>query len=109
MANARAIEHWENLVIEFTDEPGVRLTEDGLAGGLSARGSLFAFRDGDDVVVHLSAERAADLVRRGMGTHYKHAGEGPRDWVSVSDLSLWSELVREAHEYVGEPPIGGDS
>jgi hypothetical protein len=105
MANARAIEHWENLVIEFTDEPSVRLTEDGLA----VSGSLFAFRDGDDVVVDLSAERATDLVRRGMGAHYKHAGEGSRDWVSVSDLSLWSELVREAHEYVGEPPIGGDS
>jgi hypothetical protein len=109
MANARAIDHWENLVIEFTDEPGVRLTEDGLAGGLSARGSLFAFRDGDNLVVNLSAERAADLVRRGMGARYKHAGETSRDWVSVGDLTLWSELVREAHEYVGEPPIGGDS
>jgi hypothetical protein len=105
MANARAIEHWENLVIEFTDEPGVSLTEDGLAVG----GSLFAFRDGDDVVVDLPAERATDLVRREMGAHYKHAGETSRDWVSISDLTLWSELVREAHEYVGEPPIGGDS
>jgi hypothetical protein len=105
MANARAIEHWENLVIEFTDEPGIRLTED----GLTVNGSLFAFRDGDDLVVDLAAERAADLVRRGMAAHYKHAGDTSRDWASVSDLTLWSELVREAHEYVGEPPIGGDS
>jgi hypothetical protein len=105
MANARAIEHWENLVIEFTDEPGVELTADGLA----VHGSLFAFRDGDELVVDVSAERAADLVRRGMAAHYKSEGTPSRDWVSVSDLSLWSELVREAHEYVGEPPIGGDS
>jgi hypothetical protein len=105
MANARAIERWENLVIEFTDEPGVKLADDGLA----VDGSLFAFRDGDDLVVDLSASRAADLVRRGMAAHYTHGGARSRDWVSVSDLSLWSELAREAHEYVGEPPVGGDS
>ena len=105
MANARAIDHWDDLVLEFTDEPGVTLTSDGLA----VNGSLFAFRDGDDVVVDVSADRAADLVRRGMAAHYKHDGERSRDWVSVSDLTLWSELVREAHEYVGEPPVGGQS
>jgi hypothetical protein len=105
MANARAIEHWENLVIEFTDEPGVSLTEDGLA----VTGNLFAFREGDDVVVDLPTQRAADLVRRGMAARYKHAGETSRDWVSIGDLTLWSELVREAHEYVGEPSVGGDS
>jgi hypothetical protein len=105
MANARAIEHWENLVIEYTDEPGVSLTAD----GLTVNGTLFAFREGDDAVVDLSSARAADLVRRGMAAHYRHSGETSRDWVSVSDLTLWSELVREAHEFVGEPPIGGDS
>jgi hypothetical protein len=29
--------------------------------------------------------------------------------VRIRDLSLWSELTREAHEYVGEPPVGGQS
>ena len=105
MANARALEHWEDLVVEFTDEPGVELTADGLA----VDGSLFAFRDGDLLVVDLSAARAADLVHRGMAAHYKHDGATSRDWVSVADLTLWSELAREAHEYVGEPPVGGDS
>ena len=105
MANARAIDHWDDLVLEFTDEPGVTLTSDGLA----VNGSLFAFRDGDDVVVDVSADRAADLIRRGMAAHYKHDGATSRDWVSVADLTLWSELVREAHEYVGEPPVGGQS
>jgi hypothetical protein len=105
MANARAIEHWENLVIEFTDEPGVTLTADGLA----VNGNLFAFADGDDLVVDLSSARAADLVHREMAAHYKHDGAPSRDWVSVSDQSLWSELAREAHEYVGEPAVGGQS
>lgn len=105
MANARAIEHWENLVIEFTDEPGVTLTADGLA----VNGNLFAFADGDDLVVDLSSARAADLVRREMAAHYRHDEVPSRDWVSVSDQSLWSELTREAHEYVGEPAVGGQS
>lgn len=105
MANARALEHWEDLVLELTDEPGVRLTSDGLA----VDGTLFAFRDGDAIVLDLPAQRAADLVHRGQGAHYKHDGETSRDWVSVTDLTLWSELAREAQEYVGEPPVGGQS
>ena len=105
MANARATETWQDLVIEFTDEPGVDLSAD----GLTVNGNLFAFADGDELVVDLSSARAADLVHRGMAAHYKHGGVSSRDWVSVSDLSLWSELAREAHEYVGEPPVGGQS
>jgi hypothetical protein len=105
MANALAQEAWQNLVIEFTDEPGVTLTEDGLA----VNGTLFAFLAADEVVVDVATDRAADLVRRGMAAHYRNAGETSRDWVAVADLSLWSELVREAHEYVGEPPVGGQS
>ncbi len=105
MANARATEHWENLVIEFDDEPGVELTADGLA----VNGNLFGFLNGDELAVDLSAGRAADLVHRGMATHYKHDGAKSRDWVTVSDQTLWSELLREAHEYVGEPPVGGQS
>jgi hypothetical protein len=105
MAEANAIEHWENLVLELSDEPGVKLGPDGLTVG----GNLFAFRDENDLIVDLAANRASDLVHRGMAASYKHDGERSRDWVRVSDQSLWSELGREAHEYVGEPPVGGDS
>jgi hypothetical protein len=105
MANARATELWENLVIELTDEPGVTLTSDGLA----VHGTLFAFSSGDDLVLDLASDRAGDLVRRGMAAHFKADGETSRDWVSVSDQSLWSELAAEALEYVGEPPVGGQS
>jgi hypothetical protein len=44
-----------------------------------------------------------------MGTRFTLGGVKSRDLVSVGDLSLWSELTREAHEYVGEPPVGGQS
>jgi hypothetical protein len=105
MANARATETWQNLVIELSDEPGVRLSAD----GLTVNGNLFAFPAADELVVDLSSARAADLVHRGMAARYKHDGVKSRDWVTVSDLSLWAELAREAHEYVGEPPVGGQS
>ena len=45
----------------------------------------------------------------GQGTRFRLEGAKSRDLVRVRDRSLWSELTREAHEYVGEPPVGGQS
>jgi len=36
-------------------------------------------------------------------------GGDSRNWVRVGDLQLWSELAREAHQFVGEPPVGHQS
>ncbi len=105
MTSSRAAEAYENLVLEFREEEGVTVGDDGLL----VHGTLFAFPSGDDLVVDLPAARASDLVQRGMGTRLTLEGVKSRDLVSVSDLSLWSELTREAHEYVGEPPVGGQS
>ena len=105
MTSSRAAEAYENLVLEFEEEDGVTVDEDGLL----VHGTIFAFPSGDDLVVDLPTTRASDLVQRGMGTRFTLDGVKSRDLVSVSDLSLWSELAREAHEYVGEPPVGGQS
>jgi hypothetical protein len=109
VASARAAEAYENLTIEYRDEDGVTIDED----GLHVHGNLFAFLDGDDLVVDLPAARSSDLAQRGVAKHYKipadKGGGASRDWVRVHDLSFWSELTREAHEYVGEPAVGGDS
>jgi hypothetical protein len=105
VATQAAITAYEDLTIELSDETGVTHTSD----GLFVHGRLFAFRDDSDLVVDLSAPRAADLAAREIAAHYTAAGRPPGDWVRVSDLQLWPELAREAHEYVGEPPVGGDS
>ena len=105
MTSSRAAEAYENLVLEFQEEEGVTVSDDGLL----VHGTVFAFPSGDDLVVDLPAARASDLVQRGMGTRFTLGGVKSRDLVSVGDLSLWSELTREAHEYVGEPPVGGQS
>jgi hypothetical protein len=105
MTSSLAAEAYENVVLELQDEPGVRVDED----GLHVSGTVFAFLAGDDLVVDLPASRASDLVERGQGTRLRTDGVKSRDLVSVNDRSLWSELAREAHEYVGEPPVGGQS
>jgi hypothetical protein len=105
MTSSRAAQSYENLVLELRDEPGVTLDDDGLA----VHGTVFAYLAGDDLVVDLSSARASDLVQRGMATRVTQGGIRSRDLVGVSDLSLWPELAREAHEYVGEPPVGGES
>jgi hypothetical protein len=105
VTSARAAEAYENLTIEYRDEDGVTIDED----GLRVRGTLFAFLDGDDLVVDLPAARSSDLAQRGVASHFSSGGETSRDWVRVHDLSFWTELTREAHEYVGEPAVGGDS
>jgi len=105
MTSSISAETYENLVLEFQDEDGVTVDADGLL----VHGTIFAFLDGDDLVVDLPAARASDLVERQQGTRFRRDGVKSRDLVKVRDRSLWSELAREAHEYVGEPPVGGQS
>jgi len=84
----------------------VDLTPDGLL----VKGRLFAFLDGEDLVVELPESRSTDLQKRGiaMAFHSTKGGDS-RNWVRVADLQLWSELAREAHQFVGEPPVGHQS
>jgi len=83
----------------------VKITDD----GLHVHGKLFAFLDGEDLVVDLPEARATDLKERGVAYTYTASGMASPDWVRVSDLQLWPELAREAHTYVGEPAVGGES
>ncbi|WP_448002635.1 hypothetical protein [Agromyces bauzanensis] len=84
----------------------VDLTPDGLL----VHEKLFAFLDGTDLVVELPEARASDLRARRVAVAFTGTQGGrSRNWVRVADRELWSELAREAHEYVGEPPVGRES
>lgn len=74
-------------------------------GGVYVKGARFAFLDGNALAVRLPPARARDLDARGLARYRP----GNADWVLVTDRELWSELAAEAHTYVGEPPVGGDS
>lgn len=95
------------LAVELLNDPDddVELTDD----GLRVHGSLFAFLEGDDLVVCLPPERAKDLEQREIATAYRGEIGGGNHWVVVSDRELWSELASEAHTFVGEPPVGRQS
>ena len=83
---------------------------DATPDGLLVKGHLFAFLEGDALVVELPEARSADLRARGIAEPFRSTrGGDSRTWVRVADRELWSELAREAHEYVGEPPVGRQS
>ena len=99
---------YDGLTTQMLGDPD--LDVDVTPDGLLVKGRLFAFLDGDDLVVEVSPARAADLVARGQARPFRGAsGEPSVTWIRVSDWELWFELGREAHEYVGEPPVGRES
>lgn len=80
------------------------------SAGLHVHGRLFAFRDGDDLFVDLPAERAADLITRGIASRASgEAGEPRGAWVRIGDAEDWPELASESHQFVGEPAVGKQS
>ncbi len=105
MASESAQRAYEGVIVSFGEEDEVAVAEDGLL----VRGKLFAFLEDDDLVVELPEARARDLVVRGVAAPFRAAGHPTRNWIRVSDLDLWPELARESHEFVGEPPVGGES
>ncbi|MCU1528023.1 MAG: hypothetical protein JWP75_1786 [Frondihabitans sp.] len=105
MAGRETRESFENLVLSLGDEDGVTVGPTGLV----VHGKLFAFLEDDDLVVEVPEARARDLVSRGVAQRFRSEGHPSRKWVRVSDRQLWDELAHEAHEYVGEPAVGGQS
>jgi hypothetical protein len=80
------------------------------ASTLLVHGRVFAALVGDSLVVDLPEARAADLIHRGMASAapaVTSPAAGVR--VSVDDVENWLELATEAHQFVGEPPVGRQS
>ncbi len=78
--------------------------------GLSAKGVLFAFEPQEGrLVVDLPDARARDLIARGIGEPAESAHPAKGRWVAVTDTADWVELATEAHQFVGERPVGGQS
>ncbi len=105
MAGSIAEDAFEGVRFSFSETDEVTQS----AEGLLVNGTLFAFLEDDDLVVELPFGRSNDLVDRGIAVKFTPEGQTGRDWVRVSDQQLWPELAREAHEFVGEPAVGGDS
>jgi hypothetical protein len=100
----RAFSAVSDALLSDTDDD---VTLDGTQ--LSVKGTVFARLEGDELLVDLPASRAADLVARGIGS--AAGGDAPAvgAWVSIHDVENWVELAGEAHQFVGEPPVGRQS
>ena len=101
MANAA----YDALIILMSEEEGVTVEDNELL----VHGKVFAYLDGSDLIVEVPDHRAVDLRTREVAEAFVSDGHPARDWVRVSDEQLWPELAREAHEFVGEPAVGGQS
>src|SRR3954447_25207920 len=78
--------------------------------GLLVKGILFAFESEDEhLVVDLPKQRAADLIERSIAEHVETERPAKGRWVAVADSDDWLELATEAHQFVGEPVVGGES
>jgi len=77
--------------------------------GLTVKGALFAFESEGGLAVDLPAQRADDLVARGIAEESATDRDAKGRWVSVADSADWLELATEAHQFVGEPAVGRDS
>ncbi|MGJ4843283.1 hypothetical protein [Leifsonia sp. Le1] len=108
MTDASPTVAFDLLTTRLLDDPDddVVVTEK----GLNVHGKLFAFLDGDALVVDLPAARALDLVDRGIASPASGGVVDARgSWVAIGDVEDWQELASEAHQFVGEPPVGRDS
>ncbi|THG33078.1 hypothetical protein [Naasia lichenicola] len=96
---------YNDLLATLTSDEGITVGPDGLL----VHGTLFAYFAEGELVVEVPEARASDLLARGVAEEYSHDGHPDRNWVKVSDAELWPELAHEAHDFVGEPAVGGDS
>lgn len=95
------------LAVELLNDPDADVEQSD--EGLRVHGSLFAFLDGENLVVCLPPDRARDLEERLIVSKYSGEVGGGNHWVVVGDRELWSELASEAHAFIGEPPVGRQS
>ncbi len=102
---------FSDVALALQADPDDDVTVDGTR--LLVKGKLFAFVDGEHLVVDVPASRAADLVVRGIATAVPDAAAAPARphgaWAGIEDAENWLELATEAHQFVGEPPVGRQS
>jgi hypothetical protein len=104
---AQSDQAFDDVSTELQGDPDddVTRTDDSLA----VAGRVFALLENSRLLADLPKARASDLIARGIATT-AHGPSAPLGvWISVRTVEDWSEIAREAHEFVGEHPVGGES
>ena len=98
---------FSDVSLALRNDPDDDVTVDGNV--LLVHGTPFASLDRDALIVDLPGSRAADLVERGMASLVEETATTVGVRVAVGDTENWLELATEAHQFVGEPPVGRQS
>ena len=98
---------FDDLSFALRADPDDDVTED--HNRLLVRGRVFAFLSGSSLVVDLPAPRVTDLVSRGIVAAEEAEAVPNGAWASINETDNWLELATEAHQFVGEPAVGGES
>jgi hypothetical protein len=99
---------YELLATQLLQDPDLDVSV--TATGLHVREQLFAYLDGDELVVDLPRGRADDLLGRDVAAPVPAGrADAKGAWVRIADAEDWPELAAEAHQFVGEPAVGMES
>ena len=102
LASLRADPKWMPVVDAFEKAMGMPGRRFG-SNGLKVNGELFALFTQGTLVVKLPKERVVELVASKIGKPFDPGhGRLMKEWLTVmSPKASWSELAREAHDFVG--------
>jgi hypothetical protein len=94
---------WEALTAEFLGEQGVTLDRAFGRMSLMVDGRIFASAGPRGLLIKISAERVAQLIRLGDAGEFRNgAGRILREWAVATPESDWSALAAEALEFVAD-------
>ena len=94
---------WEALTAEFLGEEGVTLDRAFGRMSLMVDGKLFASAGPRGLLIKVSAERVAQLIRLGDAGEFRSgAGRVMREWAVATLDSDWSALAAESLEFVAD-------
>ncbi|CAN5424032.1 hypothetical protein BH10ACT6_BH10ACT6_09060 [soil metagenome] len=94
---------WQTLTEEFLGEQGVTLERAFGRMSLMVDGRLFASAGPRGLLIRVSAERVAQLIRLGDAGQFRSgAGRVMREWAVATPESDWSALAAEALEFVAD-------
>ncbi len=92
---------WNALTEEFLGIPGVTLDRAFGRMSLMIDGKLFASAGPRGLLITVSAERVAQLVRLGDAGEFRGgAGRVMREWAVLTPDADWSTLAAESLEFV---------
>lgn len=101
-AKAAAEQRFDEIAEEYLGRPAVSRQRKFASEALLVGGKIVGFvGKGGRLIVKVPAERAADLVQRGLAERVRLGRNLAREWIGLpGDSALWRDLLDESFAYV---------